>query len=131
MMLRKFWDWLTGPYRRWVFKRAIERTRDRIHQPFYEALMRTPVLEPEDILKPMFPRLDEDIDTSDVPELGPEFFEEAVLTRPGEPLIDRLRKGNACPRCGGDTEQKRSGSWCEHCSYLFGTTFLTNKDIDE
>jgi superfamily II DNA or RNA helicase len=34
---------------------------------------------------------DEDIDTSEVPELGDSFFAGAILTRPGENLIDKIR----------------------------------------
>jgi superfamily II DNA or RNA helicase len=34
---------------------------------------------------------DEDIDTSEIPELGARFFANAILTRPGENLIDKVR----------------------------------------
>lgn len=34
---------------------------------------------------------DEDIDTSEVPELGDRFFASAILTRPGEGLIDKIQ----------------------------------------
>lgn len=34
---------------------------------------------------------DEDIDTSEIPELGASFFTGAILTRPGESLIERVR----------------------------------------
>jgi superfamily II DNA or RNA helicase len=34
---------------------------------------------------------DEDIDTSEIPELGASFFANAILTRPGESLIDKVR----------------------------------------
>jgi superfamily II DNA or RNA helicase len=34
---------------------------------------------------------DEDIDTTEVPELGDDFFAGAILARPGESLIDKLR----------------------------------------
>src|SRR5689334_24116965 len=34
---------------------------------------------------------DEDIDTSEIPELGASFFAGAILTRPGENLIDKVR----------------------------------------
>jgi superfamily II DNA or RNA helicase len=34
---------------------------------------------------------DEDIDTSEIPELGASFFTGAILTRPGETLIDKVR----------------------------------------
>lgn len=34
---------------------------------------------------------DEDIDTSEIPELGASFFAGAILTRPGESLIDKVR----------------------------------------
>ena len=34
---------------------------------------------------------DEDIDTSEIPELGASFFSRAILTRPGESLIDKVQ----------------------------------------
>ncbi|CAH2920056.1 MAG: FIG006126: DNA helicase, restriction/modification system component YeeB [uncultured Paraburkholderia sp.] len=34
---------------------------------------------------------DEDIDMSEIPELGPNFFADVILTRPGENLINRVR----------------------------------------
>lgn len=35
---------------------------------------------------------DEEIDTSEIPELPDDFFEKASLVRPGESLIDTLRR---------------------------------------
>jgi len=35
---------------------------------------------------------DKDIDTSDIPELGPNFFEGAIPTSPGEDLVKKLRR---------------------------------------
>jgi superfamily II DNA or RNA helicase len=40
---------------------------------------------------------DEDIDTSEVPELGDAFFADAVLTRPGDNLIDKIRSMRSVP----------------------------------
>lgn len=36
---------------------------------------------------------DEDIDTSDIPELNDSFFQQAILTRPGEDIIASVRSG--------------------------------------
>jgi superfamily II DNA or RNA helicase len=39
---------------------------------------------------------DEDIDTSESPELGASFFASAILTRPGESLIDKVLSSRQC-----------------------------------
>ena len=55
---------------------------------------------------------DKDIDTSEIPELDEAFFENAILTRPGESLIKKL---NACVWCEGTGYIRLTGVLCPTC----------------
>lgn len=41
--------------------------------------------------EPLLNDRDEDIDTSDIPELNDSFFQQAILTRPGEDIVASVR----------------------------------------